>query len=104
MADNGHGKDTIAAAFRVSVLVVRQRLRLANASPIILKAFEDGELNLEQLMGYCITDNHARQEQVFEVLGTGNGWNNRPEQIRQMLTEKSVPTDDKRALFIGADA
>ena len=104
MADNGHGEDTIAAAFRVSVLVVRQRLRLANASPIILKAFEDSELTLEQLMGYCITDNHARQEQVFEVLGTGNGWNNRPEQIRQMLTEKSVPTDDKRALFIGTDA
>ncbi len=51
MADNGHGEDTIAAAFRVSVLVVRQRLRLANASPVILKVFEDGELTLEQLMG-----------------------------------------------------
>ena len=104
MADNGHGEDTIAAAFRVSVLVVRQRLRLANACPVILKAFENGELTLEQLMAYCITDNHARQQQVFEVLGIGSAWNNRAEQIRRMLTEKSVPTDDKRALFIGTDA
>ena len=104
MADNGHGEDTIAAAFRVSVLVVRQRLRLANASPVILKAFEDGELTLEQLVAYCVTDNHARQQQVFEVLGTGSAWNNRAEQIRRMLTEKSVPTDDKRALFVGTDA
>ena len=104
MADNGHGEDTIAAAFRASVLVVRQRLRLANASPVILKAFEDAELTLEQLMAYCVTDNHARQQQVFEVLGTGSAWNNRAEQIRRMLTEKSVPTDDKRALFIGTDA
>ena len=104
MADKDHGEDTIAAAFRVSVLVVRQRLRLANASPVILKAFEDGEMTLEQLMAYCVTDNHARQEQVFEVLGTGNAWNNRPDQIRRMLTEKSVATDDKRVLFIGADA
>ena len=104
MADNGHGEDTIAAAFRVSVLVVRQRLRLANASPVILKAFEDGEMTLEQLMAYCVTDNHARQDQVFGVLGTGNAWNNRPDQIRRMLTEKSVSTDDKRVLFIGADA
>jgi ParB family transcriptional regulator, chromosome partitioning protein len=103
MAENGHGEDTIAAAFRVSVLVVRQRLRLANASPVILKAFEDGEMTLEQLMAYCVTDNHARQEQVFDVLGTGHAWNNRPDQIRRMLTEKSVATDDKRVLFIGAD-
>jgi ParB family transcriptional regulator, chromosome partitioning protein len=104
MAENSNGEDTIAAAFRVSVLVVRQRLRLANASPVILKAFEDAELTLEQLMAYCVTDHHARQEQVFEALGTGNAWNNRPDQIRRMLTEKSVPADDKRALFIGADA
>ena len=55
-------------------------------------------------MAYCVTDNHARQEQVFEVLGTGHAWNNSPDQIRRMLTEKSVPTDDKRVLFIGADA
>ena len=104
MADKGHGEATIAAAFRVSTLVVRQRLRLANASPVILKAYEDGEISLEQLMAYCITDNHARQQQVFEVLGTGNAWNNRPEQIRRMLTEKSVSTDDKRARFLGTDA
>ena len=67
MADKGHGEETIAAAFRVSTLAVRQRLRLANASPVILKAYEDDEISLEQLMAYCVTDDHARQEQVFEA-------------------------------------
>ncbi len=43
MADKGHGEDTIAAAFRVSTLAVRQRMRLANASPVILEAYEDDE-------------------------------------------------------------
>ena len=102
MADKGHGEDTIAAAFRVSTLVVRQRLRLANASPIILKAYQDDEISLEQLMAFCITDNHERQEQVFESIGTS--WNKGPENIRRLLTEKSVSTDDKRARFIGTDA
>src|SRR5271165_793575 len=70
MADKGHGEDTIAAAFRVSTLTVRQRMRLANASPIILDAYEKDDITLEQLMAYCLTDNHARQEQVFEALGS----------------------------------
>lgn len=102
MADKGHGEATIAAAFRVSTLVVRQRLRLANASPVILKAYEDDEISLEQLMAYCVTDDHARQEQVFATISTS--WNKSAEQIRRMLTEKSISTADKRSRFIGADA
>ncbi|MGP0039623.1 MAG: DNA-binding protein, partial [Rhodomicrobium sp.] len=102
MADKGHGEATIAAAFRVSTLVVRQRLRLANASPVILKAYGDDEISLEQLMAYCVTDDHVRQEQVFESIKTS--WNNGAEQIRRLLTEKSVSLHDKRVRFIGTDA
>jgi ParB family chromosome partitioning protein len=101
MADKGHGEQTIAAAFRVSTLVVRQRLRLANASPIILKAYEDDEVSLEQLMAFCVTGDHARQEQVFAAINTI--WNKSADQIRRMLTEKSVSTHDKRVRFIGTD-
>jgi ParB family transcriptional regulator, chromosome partitioning protein len=100
MADKGHGEDTIAAAFRVSTLAVRQRLRLANASPVILEAYQQDELTLEELMAYCVTDNHERQEQVFAALGA----NSSSFQIRRMLTEKSVATGDKRAVFIGTEA
>jgi ParB family transcriptional regulator, chromosome partitioning protein len=71
MADKGHGEETIAAAFRVSTLVVRQRMRLANANPAVLKAYEDDEISLEQLMAFCLSDNHARQEQVFEAQWPG---------------------------------
>ncbi|MGO9984619.1 MAG: ParB/RepB/Spo0J family partition protein [Rhodomicrobium sp.] len=102
MADKGHGEATIAAAFRVSTLAVRQRLRLANASPVILKAYQDDEISLEQLMAYCVTDDHTRQEQVFESINTS--WNKGADQIRRLLTEKSVSVHDKRARFIGADA
>ncbi len=102
MADKGHGAATIAAAFRVSTLAVRQRLRLANGSPVILKAYEDSAISLEPLMAYCVTDDHARQNQVFAAIN--NTWNKGPDQIRRMLTEKSVSTDDKRVRFLGTDA
>jgi ParB family transcriptional regulator, chromosome partitioning protein len=100
LSDKGHGEETIAAAFRVSTLVVRQRL--ANASPNILKAYERDEITIEQLMAYCLTGNHARQEQVFEALASY--WNKGPDQIKRLLTEKSIPADDKRARFIGMEA
>ena len=38
LADQGQGEETIAAAFRVTPAVVKQRLRLAKASPVLLNS------------------------------------------------------------------
>ncbi len=102
LGDKGQGEETIAAAFRVSTLVVRQRLRLANASPVLLQAYEDEEITLEQLYAYCATSDRARQERVFETLK--NYWNKDASQIRYLINETSVPFDDRRAQFIGLEA
>src|SRR5208337_1593017 len=64
LRDKGQGEDTIAAAFGVTPAVVKQRLRLANASPLLLKAYEDDEMSLEQLMAFCIVEDRKRQEEV----------------------------------------
>ena len=102
LRDKGQGEDTIAAAFGVTTAVVKQRLRLANASPLLLKAYEDDELTLDQLMAFCLVEDRKRQEEVFAALGSN--WNKGPNSIRRMLTEKTVRADDRRALFVGADA
>jgi ParB family chromosome partitioning protein len=98
----GQGDETIAAAFGVTAAVVKQRLMLANASPVLLKAFEDEEINLDQLKAFCLTDNHARQEQVWESIQ--KQWNKDARVIRRMLTETTVSADDRRALFVGVEA
>ena len=82
--------------------VVKQRLRLANASPLLLKAYENDEIKLEQLMAFCLIDDHKRQDEVFAAIKAQ--WNKGPDAIRRMLTEKTVRADDRRALFIGAEA
>lgn len=80
---------------------MKQRLRLANASPQLLKAYEDDEIDLDQLMAFCLIEDHKRQEEVFAAIQSH--WNKDARAIRRLLTEKTVRADDARAVFIGAD-
>jgi len=102
LRDKGEGEETIAAAFGVTPAVVKQRLRLAKACPLLLQAYEKDELTLEQLMAFCITEDQERQAQVWDTVK--NGWNNHPDTIRRMLTEKTVRASDRRAVFLGMEA
>ena len=101
LADQGQGDETIAAAFRVTPAVVRQRLRLANASERLLSAYRAEEITLEQLMAFCLTDDAVRQERAFKAVSKLNSWDQTPEKIRRMIAESAVNANDKRALFVG---
>jgi ParB family transcriptional regulator, chromosome partitioning protein len=65
----GFGAEEIAARFGVSAQVVRQRLRLGAVSRKLMDLYRTGELNLDQMMAFAISEDHARQEQVLEQLG-----------------------------------
>lgn len=67
MRDKGMTEESIAAAFFVSVTVVKQRLRLTSVSPTLLEIYADDGMTLEQLMAFTVSPDHARQEQVFAV-------------------------------------
>jgi ParB family chromosome partitioning protein len=98
----GQGEEEIAAAFGVTAAVVRQRLKLAAASPALLDAYAEGAMTLDQLMAFCVSDDHARQEQVWATIQ--RGWNKEPHIIRRMLTEGAVRATDQRACFVGIEA
>ena len=100
--DQGVTIDEIAARFFVGAQVVRQRLKLAAASQKLLDLYVAEELTLEQLMAFSVTDDHARQEQVWEALS--RSYNKEPYTIRRMLTEGAVKAGDKRAVFVGVEA
>ncbi|HYD46026.1 MAG TPA: ParB/RepB/Spo0J family partition protein, partial [Phenylobacterium sp.] len=102
LRDKGQGEEEIAAAFFVSVGVVRQRLRLAAVSPKLLEAYAEDALSLDQLMAFTVSADHARQEQVFERLR--QSVDRTPFLIRRLLTERVVRADDRRAQFIGLEA
>ena len=98
--DRGLGAEEIGARFGVSAQVVRQRLRLGAVSPKLMGLYRQGELTLDQLMAFCVSEDHARQEQVFEMLT----WNKAPHTIRRAMTEEKVAASDRRAIFVGAEA
>ncbi|MGE8132803.1 ParB/RepB/Spo0J family partition protein [Novosphingobium subterraneum] len=96
----GYGAEEIGARFGVSPSVVKQRLRLGAVSPKLLQVYREDGLTLDQLMAFAITEDHARQEQVFE----GLHHNREPWIIRRDMTASNVPATDRRAVFVGADA
>lgn len=96
----GMSAEDIGARFGVTPAVVRQRLTLACISPVLMQAYRAGALDLSQLTAFAITEDHARQEAVFEAL---------PEDadradILAALNDAHVAATDPRARFIGEDA
>ena len=66
LREKGQSEEEIAAAFFVSVAVVKQRLRLASVSPKLLDVYAEDGMTLDQLMAFTVNADHERQEQVFE--------------------------------------
>ena len=54
LRDKGQSEEEIAAAFFVSVAVVRQRLRLAAVSPRLLDLYAEDGMTLDQLMAFTV--------------------------------------------------
>jgi len=101
LREKGQSEEEIAAAFCVSVAVVKQRLRLASVAPKLLDVYAEDRLTLDQLMAFTVNGVHERQEQVFERLS--QSYTREAYVIRRMLTEGAVRAGDKRALFVGID-
>ncbi|QNA86668.1 ParB/RepB/Spo0J family partition protein [Sphingomonas sp. So64.6b] len=102
MRGKGMTEEEIAAAFFVPVNVVKQRLRLASVSQSLLDVYAEDGMTLEQLMAFTVSDDHARQQQVWDAIK--DAWAKEPYQIRRMLTETTVRASEKRAVFVGIEA
>lgn len=101
LIDDGASVPDVAARFGLSENSVSQRMKLGRLSPVLLKAYRDGELDLECAQAFTVSDDHEAQERVFESL---TDWNMQPHTIRRALTENEVSTSDKRVRFVGLDA
>ena len=96
----GQDVERIARRFGVSPLTVRQRLRLASVSPALIAAFRAGEMGLDAVTAFAVTDDHATQERVWRQ---AQGYGMHPASIRRLLVEGRVPLDDRRVRFVGLD-
>ena len=97
--ERGLSAEEIGARFGVSAQVVRQRLRLGAVNPDLMALYRAGELNLDQIMAFAVSEDHARQAQVLEQLGAHRP----PYLIRRAMTEAKVSATDRRAIFVGVE-
>jgi ParB family chromosome partitioning protein len=97
----GFGPEEIAARFGVSPQLVRQRLRLGAVSPKLMAVYREDGLTLDQLMAFAVSEDHERQEQVFDQLAAQG---RQPHTIRRAMTELKVSATDRRAIFVGLEA
>ncbi|MDA8094893.1 MAG: ParB/RepB/Spo0J family partition protein [Betaproteobacteria bacterium] len=102
LVDGGKSVEDVAAAFGATPLTVKRRLKLANVAPRFLDLYRNDEITLEHLMALALTDDHARQEEVWDSL---EGYACQPWRIRQLLTEQEIDVlRDPMARFVGVDA
>lgn len=96
LIDKGATVEDVAARFGVSDTVVAQRLKLARVSPAILGAYREERLNLEHVMAFAVSDDHAAQERVLAEMPP---WTEARD-IRAALTENDIAASDKRVRFV----
>ncbi|ACI59564.1 ParB domain protein nuclease (plasmid) [Rhizobium leguminosarum bv. trifolii WSM2304] len=102
LREQGQSEEDIAARFFVSVATVRQRLRLASVSPRLLDLYAADEMTLQQVMAFSITNDHVRQEQVWDTVLRSHA--QEPYYIRRLLTETTIRATDRRAVYVGLEA
>jgi ParB family chromosome partitioning protein len=102
LVEQGSDIETVAATFMVTPAVVKQRLKLADVSPKLHDIYAEDGMTLDQLMAFSVASDHARQEQVWEMLQTSH--NVQPWFIRARLTEDKVRASDKRVRFVTLEA
>ncbi|MBB3354740.1 ParB family chromosome partitioning protein [Rhizobium sp. BK049] len=102
LREQGVGEEEVAARFFVSAAIVRQRLRLASVSPRLLELYANEEMKLEQIMAFSISNDHVRQEQVWDTVSRQQV--REPYYIRRLLTETTIRASDRRTVYVGIDA
>lgn len=90
----GLDESEVAARFGVTVLFVRQRLKLAKVSPKVLAAYRAGKLSLEAVEAYAVSNDQARQERALKAGAV------HAHHIRRVLTQGEIEASDKRVRFV----
>lgn len=103
MAEKGHGTAAIAAAFGCPESVVKQRLKLAKVSPKLIEAYRKGEMVLETLQTFSITDDRKQQERVWKEVEQFNKDYQASHVHRRLVQSEIDYNDSDEAQFVGLD-
>jgi ParB family chromosome partitioning protein len=97
LIDKGAPIADVAARFGKTEHYVKQRLKLARVSPVVIEAYRKGKLNLEQVQAFAVSDSHEAQAALFHDFDPDR---NDADDIRDALTENDIAVTDKRVRYV----
>lgn len=101
LVEKGRSEEEIASQFGITVDLVRRRQKLARVAPEILQAFRQDEMSLDCVMAFTLTDDRARQKEIWETVSRQH--NPAAHYIRRLLTERSYSANSKLGRFVGVE-
>ncbi|CAE6850691.1 hypothetical protein R69746_07340 [Paraburkholderia aspalathi] len=103
LTEEGKSIAHVSALFKVSEMVVRRALKIANLAPALLDLLRDDKLDYEQAKTLALADDHATQESVWN--NAINAWQRRPSELRAAITKAEIDArDNALAKFVGLNA
>lgn len=103
MHDDGLSIPEISKRHGTTTKVVEQRLKLGRLSPVILNALKNDEIDVETACSFAITDDHKRQESVYEALNA-QYYGPNARNVKAALTKDEIAGSNKLAVFVGREA
>lgn len=103
LVEKGYAVEDIAARYGSTVSNVKRRLKLAAVAPAIIEAYRAGDLTLECVMAFTLSNDQARQVEVWKSLAKSY-YQVSPHSIKSQLSEQSYTGSSRYAVFIGVDA
>lgn len=100
MVDDCGSIEEVAAMYGFTPVVVKRRLKLANAAPKLLELYRQDGMTLDQLMALCISDDHDAQLKVWDAT-KGREWDRSPDRLRQAMTAGEIGLDSPLARLVG---
>ena len=102
LIEEGKTVEEVATRYGITAGLVDRRLKLAQVAPEILDDFRKGQLTLEAVMAFTLSNDHARQLEVREAIShfhpTG-----KHNAIRRLLTERTCSGSARLARYVGVD-
>jgi ParB family chromosome partitioning protein len=98
LIDRGASIPEVAARWGIPEASVIKLMKLGRVSPKILAAYRKGEIDMEAVQAFTLTDDHAVQDAYWK---DAKGWQREARYIRDALTNGEAKASDRRLIFIG---
>ncbi|MEC5292954.1 ParB N-terminal domain-containing protein [Aurantimonas sp. C2-6-R+9] len=105
LIDQGVGEEEVAGRFGTTIAQIRRRMKLAGVAPQILAAYRAGEITLDAVMAFTLSDSHDRQIEVLGQVKASYGYygTSPAQQIKAMLNETRVSAGSRLGRLVSVE-